>query len=110
MGPCVWLVGKCSKMKAKNYRKVVREHGLSMARCRNLHDLVRSLSDGEFPTFLVCGPDIGNMDDVPGPHLPLFQTGDPRTDGYLTAYAECEAWLMSGSCRRRPRLPSTPDA
>jgi hypothetical protein len=108
MGPCVWLVGKCGKKKEQNYREVVRAHGLPMARCRNLRDLVQCLSSGEFPTFLVCGPDIGNMDGVSGPHLPLFQTADPQTDGYLTAYAECEAWFLSGSCRRYPRLPSTP--
>lgn len=104
MEPCVWLIGRCGKKKTQQIRHIVRSRGLSMARCRNLGDLVRCLSREEFPTFLVCGPDIVNIGNLPGPHLPAFWTSEARTEEYLAAYAACEARLMAAAQRRLSRL------
>lgn len=100
MEPCVWLIGRCGKRRAQQIRHIVRSRGLPMARCRNLGDLVRHLSREEFPTFLVCGPDIMNIGNDPGPHLPVFWTSEARTEEYLAAYAKYEADLLTASHSR----------
>lgn len=110
MDPCVWLIGRCGKKKAQKFRHIVRSRGLSMARCCNLSDLVRHLSREEFPTFLICGPDIVNIGKEPGPHLPALWTIESRTEEYLVAYAKCEAGLLTEAHHRFSRLSPSPDA
>ena len=108
MGPCVWIVGRCGKRKTENFRRAVQSRGVNVAQCRNLGDLVEHLSREHFPTLLVCGPDIADIDEDSGPHLPVFRSGDPLTTGYLTAYAECEAWLRRGGGTRREEPEDPP--
>ena len=100
MDPCVWLIGRCGKKKAQKIRYIVRSRGLHLARCRNLSDLVRHLSREEFPTFLVCGPDIVDIGNDPGAHLPALWTAESHTEEYLAAYAACEASLLTKADRR----------
>lgn len=109
MGPCVWLIGRCGKKKAQKIRHIVRSRGLSMARCRNLGDLVCNLSREKFPTFLVCGSDIVNIGENPGPHLPALWTIESRTEEYLAAYTKCEEGLRTASLYRSPRIPLPDD-
>ena len=109
MDPCVWLIGRCGKKKAQKFRYIVRSRGLHMARCRNLGDLVRHLSREEFPTFLVCGPDIVDIGKDPGPHLPALWTIESRTEEFLTAYAACEARLLTEAKHRLSAFPHSGD-
>ena len=78
MKPCVWIVGRCPKKLERNFVYLSRLYRTPVARCRNIREMTELLYYAQYPSILICGPDVPRISGEMKSAVPVLLAEDPQ--------------------------------